>query len=144
MHIQIASFPCCVSETSYLTGPARRNSTYPATSKASRYARSSSRVGRRLYPPGSANSSQVATPPFRRFLAPSATTTAALQELGRVLRDRYHVAPRVDYEPRYLHATGQLHKGGPNTGVFLQLTDEPADDIPIPETNYDFGEDAGG
>jgi transaldolase/glucose-6-phosphate isomerase len=43
------------------------------------------------------------------------------------------------YGPRFLHSTGQLHKGGPNTGLFLQLLDEPAEDVGVPETDYTFG-----
>jgi transaldolase/glucose-6-phosphate isomerase len=43
------------------------------------------------------------------------------------------------YGPRFLHSTGQLHKGGPNTGVFLQIVDSPSQDVEIPETTTSFG-----
>ena len=43
------------------------------------------------------------------------------------------------YGPRYLHSTGQLHKGGPNTGVFLLVTVAPQVDVPIPGQGYSFG-----
>jgi hypothetical protein len=55
------------------------------------------------------------------------------------LRDRYRVATTVGFGPRFLHSTGQLHKGGPNTGVFLQVVEEPREDIPIPRQPYSFG-----
>jgi hypothetical protein len=45
----------------------------------------------------------------------------------------------LGYGPRYLHSTGQLHKGGPNTGLFLLLTADPAEDLPIPGERYSFG-----
>ncbi len=45
----------------------------------------------------------------------------------------------MGYGPRYLHSTGQLHKGGPNTGIFLQLTTDTTDDINIPGKPYTFG-----
>lgn len=77
---------------------------------------------------------------LQAYLAPGPQTTEVLQSLRHVLRDRLRVATTLGYGPRFLHSTGQLHKGGPNTGVFLQLVDEPADDVAVPETDYTFGE----
>jgi hypothetical protein len=48
-------------------------------------------------------------------------------------------ATMLGYGPRYLHSTGQLHKGGPNTGVFIVLTAPAAEDLPIPGEAYSFG-----
>ena len=48
-------------------------------------------------------------------------------------------ATMFGYGPRYLHSTGQLHKGGPNSGVFVILTAEPASDLAIPDEPYSFG-----
>lgn len=73
------------------------------------------------------------------FLEPTAATTAALREIRRVIRDRFIVATTFGYGPRFLHSTGQFHKGGTNTGMFLQLVDEPADDIAVPRSDYTFG-----
>jgi len=50
-----------------------------------------------------------------------------------------HVATTTGYGPRFLHSTGQLHKGGPDSGVFLQLTGGPATDVPIPNEPFGFG-----
>ncbi|HEV8676361.1 MAG TPA: hypothetical protein VGX21_20180 [Methylomirabilota bacterium] len=73
------------------------------------------------------------------YLAPTASHTRALQGLRHRLRDRLHVATTLGYGPRFLHSTGQLHKGGPRTGCFLQFTaDDPADQ-PIPGRPYSFG-----
>lgn len=55
------------------------------------------------------------------------------------VRDTKHVATTVGYGPRFLHSTGQLHKGGPNTGVFLLVTADDAEDLPIPGQRYSFG-----
>ena len=49
------------------------------------------------------------------------------------------VATTVGFGPRFLHSTGQLHKGGPNTGVFIQVVDLPAEDLAIPGQPYSFG-----
>ncbi len=76
---------------------------------------------------------------LQAYLAPTGQTTAALQQIRSTLRDRLRVATTLGYGPRFLHSTGQLHKGGPNTGVFLQIVDEPLDDLAVPETNYTFG-----
>src|SRR5262249_60477269 len=48
-------------------------------------------------------------------------------------------ATMIGYGPRYLHSTGQLHKGGPNTGVFLVISAAPRDDVPIPGEPFTFG-----
>ncbi|GBC84137.1 Glucose-6-phosphate isomerase [bacterium HR11] len=76
---------------------------------------------------------------LQAFLAPTPETTAVLQDIRRRLRDRLRVATTLGYGPRFLHSTGQLHKGGPNAGLFLQLIDDPAEDRPIPETDLTFG-----
>jgi transaldolase/glucose-6-phosphate isomerase len=73
------------------------------------------------------------------YLAHSAATTAALQRVRAALWTRLRLATTVGYGPRFLHSTGQLHKGGPNTGLFLQITDEPPQDLSVPETDYSFG-----
>ena len=76
---------------------------------------------------------------IQAYLPPSDETEAILQEFRLSLRDRLKLASTFGWGPRFLHSTGQLHKGGPNTGVFLQLIDEPVNDLPVPETNYTFG-----
>ncbi len=63
----------------------------------------------------------------------------ALQEIRIMLQDRLHIATTLGYGPRFLHSTGQFHKGGPNTGLFLQLTADDATDVPIPGAPYTFG-----
>jgi glucose-6-phosphate isomerase len=63
-----------------------------------------------------------------------------LQRVRHALRDRYRVATTVGFGPRFLHSTGQLHKGGPNTGVFIQVVDEPREDRPVPGQPFTFGE----
>jgi transaldolase/glucose-6-phosphate isomerase len=63
---------------------------------------------------------------------------AALARLRVACRDRAKNATTVGYGPRFLHSTGQLHKGGPNTGVFIQLTSDAAADLPIPGEGYSF------
>ncbi|MDW7984871.1 MAG: hypothetical protein RMK16_09380, partial [Acidobacteriota bacterium] len=77
---------------------------------------------------------------LQAFLAPVPETTTALQDLRQHLRDRYRVATTLGYGPRFLHSTGQLHKGGPATGLFLQLVDDPTEDRPIPEMDLTFGQ----
>jgi hypothetical protein len=62
-----------------------------------------------------------------------------LQAIRECLRDHLHLATTLGYGPRFLHSTGQLHKGGPNTGLFLQLTADDAEDIDVPGRPYTFG-----
>jgi glucose-6-phosphate isomerase len=63
----------------------------------------------------------------------------ALTELRREVGERYHIATTLGYGPRFLHSTGQLYKGGQNTGLFLQLTVNHEKDLPIPGKPYTFG-----
>ncbi len=65
--------------------------------------------------------------------------TWAFQKLRTLLRDQTHLATTMGYGPRYLHSTGQYHKGGPNTGMFLMLTSDPEEDVQIPGRPYSFG-----
>jgi transaldolase / glucose-6-phosphate isomerase len=62
----------------------------------------------------------------------------ALTRIRLLVRDRRKVATTVGFGPRFLHSTGQLHKGGPDSGVFLQITAEPEASVPIPGKPYGF------
>jgi transaldolase / glucose-6-phosphate isomerase len=62
-----------------------------------------------------------------------------LQTIRHAVRDTKHVATCLGFGPRFLHSTGQAYKGGPNSGVFLQLTCDDAKDLPVPEQKYTFG-----
>ena len=66
-------------------------------------------------------------------------TCAELQALRRTVRDAKKVATTLGFGPRFLHSTGQLHKGGPNSGVFLQITSDDAEELDIPGHRYSFG-----
>ena len=62
-----------------------------------------------------------------------------LQAMRTNLRDHKRVATCLGFGPRFLHSTGQAYKGGPNTGVFLQITADDAQDMPVPGQKYTFG-----
>ena len=62
-----------------------------------------------------------------------------LQKMRDMLQQRLILATTAGFGPRFLHSTGQLHKGGPNTGLFLQITQDESDDLPIPGHSYSFG-----
>ena len=62
-----------------------------------------------------------------------------LQELRTRVQEQYHVATASGYGPRFLHSTGQYHKGGPNTGLFVQFTQDHPQDVPLPGRSYSFG-----
>ncbi|MGN6187985.1 MAG: bifunctional transaldolase/phosoglucose isomerase [Conexibacter sp.] len=72
------------------------------------------------------------------YLAPDPRTDAALTALRTAIRDRTKAATTVGYGPRFLHSTGQLHKGGAPTGVFVQLVDTGRSGVEIPGQPYDF------
>jgi len=71
-------------------------------------------------------------------------TDDAMTELRRKVIERYGIATTIGYGPRFLHSTGQLHKGGPNKGLFLQIITCHERDIPIPGMPYTFGVIAAG
>jgi hypothetical protein len=73
------------------------------------------------------------------YVEMTATNEAALQGIRARLRDRYRVATCLGFGPRFLHSTGQAYKGGPGTGVFLQITADDAQDLPVPGQRYSFG-----
>jgi hypothetical protein len=62
-----------------------------------------------------------------------------LQDLRMAVRDRKHVATCLGFGPRFLHSTGQAYKGGPDSGVFLQITCDDANDLAVPGQKYTFG-----
>jgi len=62
-----------------------------------------------------------------------------IERLRHLLRDASRLATTTGYGPRFLHSTGQLHKGGPATGLFVQLTCDEGDELPIPGERYGFG-----
>jgi glucose-6-phosphate isomerase len=69
---------------------------------------------------------------IQAYLHETPAIEAALADLQALIRDELGVATTRGYGPRFLHSTGQYHKGGRNTGVFIQLTDQPTVDAPIP------------
>ena len=73
------------------------------------------------------------------YLPPSSGLEEAVGELRVAIRSATGAATTFGYGPRYLHSTGQLHKGGPNTGRFLQLVSRPERDVEIPGRGYSFG-----
>jgi transaldolase/glucose-6-phosphate isomerase len=73
------------------------------------------------------------------YLPMTAENERLLTEIRVLMRDHLHVATCVGFGPRFQHSTGQAYKGGPNTGVFLQLTCEDAVELPVPGHRYTFG-----
>ena len=72
------------------------------------------------------------------YIPPSPENSAKLQALCAAIRDRLGAATTLGFGPRFLHSTGQLHKGGPNSVLVLQIVDQPTDNLPVPETSYTF------
>jgi len=73
------------------------------------------------------------------YVEMNAEHEALLQTLRTNVRDRKRVATVLGFGPRFLHSTGQAYKGGPNSGVFLQVTCDDAQDLPVPGQKYTFG-----
>ena len=74
------------------------------------------------------------------YLAPTPEITAQLQAVRASWGRALGCATTLGFGPRYLHSTGQLHKGGPNTGLFLVITTDDAEDVAVPEQGWTFGE----
>jgi transaldolase / glucose-6-phosphate isomerase len=76
---------------------------------------------------------------IQAFVNPSPETRDRLQAARVRIRDRLGLATTLGFGPRYLHSTGQLHKGGPNTGIFLQVFEDPTEDLAVPGRDFTFG-----
>jgi hypothetical protein len=72
------------------------------------------------------------------YLDPTGQAEAALERARTGVRNATLAATTVGFGPRFLHSTGQYHKGGPNTGRFIQLVDRPATDLDVPGREYSF------
>ena len=72
------------------------------------------------------------------YVTPTDANEQALQEFRTAIRDTHRKATTLGFGPRFLHSTGQLHKGGPNTGVFVQITTNDTVDVPIPGQPFSF------
>jgi len=73
------------------------------------------------------------------YIPMNAANEKALQGIRHAVRDKKKVATVLGFGPRFLHSTGQAYKGGPNSGVFLQITCDDAKDLPVPGQKYTFG-----
>jgi transaldolase/glucose-6-phosphate isomerase len=73
------------------------------------------------------------------YLARDERNTSLLQQLRLAMRDRRRVATCLEFGPRFLHSTGQAYKGGPDSGVFLQITADNREDLAIPGHRATFG-----
>jgi transaldolase/glucose-6-phosphate isomerase len=73
------------------------------------------------------------------YIDRSASHIEMVQRLRRLIRDKTKAATCVGFGPRFQHSTGQAYKGGPNSGVFLQITCDDAEDLPVPGQTYTFG-----
>jgi glucose-6-phosphate isomerase len=73
------------------------------------------------------------------YIEMNAAHEAVLESIREKVRDRKRVATCVGFGPRFLHSTGQAYKGGPNSGVFLQITCDDAADLDVPGQTYSFG-----
>ncbi|MGH9881521.1 MAG: bifunctional transaldolase/phosoglucose isomerase, partial [Pyrinomonadaceae bacterium] len=75
---------------------------------------------------------------FLNYLEETPAIETALQSIRTYVRNRTRCATTVGYGPRFLHSTGQMHKGGPDTGIFIQITAPDEVDLPIPGEPYTF------
>jgi transaldolase / glucose-6-phosphate isomerase len=73
------------------------------------------------------------------YVQPSERFDQAIEGLRAAIRDATKATTTFGYGPRFLHSTGQFHKGGPKTGIFIQLVHDGDDDVEIPEAGYTFG-----
>jgi transaldolase / glucose-6-phosphate isomerase len=72
------------------------------------------------------------------YVTPNSGNEAALQRLRVAIRDEHRVATTLGFGPRFLHSTGQLHKGGPDSGLYVQITTDDVVDVPIPGQPFTF------
>ena len=72
------------------------------------------------------------------YIAMNETNRGTLQKIRMLLRNHFKTATCLGFGPRYLHSTGQVYKGGPNSGIFLEITADDSVDVPVPGKNYTF------
>jgi len=77
---------------------------------------------------------------LQAYLQPTRVTEQRLDAIADAIAEATGAVVTIGIGPRFLHSTGQFHKGGPDSGVFLQIVDHPADDLKVPETEFTFGE----
>ena len=76
---------------------------------------------------------------LQAYLTETPAVSAHLLELRQRVQTALHLATTSGYGPRFLHSTGQYHKGGPDTGLFVQFTDDNPADLALPGRSYTFG-----
>ena len=76
---------------------------------------------------------------LQAYLTETPAVSASLLALRQRVQHELHLATTSGYGPRFLHSTGQYHKGGPNTGLFIQFTDDNPQDLALPGRSYSFG-----
>jgi transaldolase/glucose-6-phosphate isomerase len=76
---------------------------------------------------------------FNAFVSNTVDNLKILQDLRVAVRDRLKVATTAGFGPRYLHSTGQMHKGGAANGFFVEITADDTEDVAIPGEDYSFG-----
>jgi transaldolase/glucose-6-phosphate isomerase len=73
------------------------------------------------------------------YIARDSGTIGSLQKMRLAVRDAHHLATCAEFGPRFLHSTGQAYKGGPDSGVFIQVTADDSKDLPVPGQKASFG-----
>jgi hypothetical protein len=76
---------------------------------------------------------------LQAYLTETPALNESLLEFRTQVQEQLHLATASGYGPRFLHSTGQYHKGGPNTGLFVQFTTDHEQDLPLPGRSYTFG-----
>ena len=77
---------------------------------------------------------------IQAYVPQSAQTTTRLDDLRRIVTEKSSAYTTVGFGPRFLHSTGQLHKGGPSGGLYLQIVDDTGESLEVPEANFTFNE----
>jgi len=76
---------------------------------------------------------------LQAYLHETESVSESLADIRQQVQDQLRIATTSGYGPRFLHSTGQYHKGGPNVGLFVQFTADHPQDLPLPGRTYTFG-----
>jgi transaldolase/glucose-6-phosphate isomerase len=77
---------------------------------------------------------------IQAYVPQSTQMTTRLDDLRRMVTERSNAYTTVGFGPRFLHSTGQLHKGGPSGGLYLQIVDDTGESLEVPEADFTFNE----